>query len=134
MSEKINNKEEESLQIAFSKKPSIYRKYRSFLSRLNDDEKMELIKNIKYSISKLGGYEAAGTLDNPKYSSFRQRYGVIILKRFSEFNDSNNVYVLNLLDLNQTYFSPNAQHNMLSWLERNGWLSSPATVTLKCSH
>jgi len=134
MSEKINQKEEENLPIALNKKPSIYRRYQSLLSRLNDDEKMELVKNIKSTIAKLGGYKAASIIDDPKYSISHQKYGVRILKRFSEFDDSNKEPVLNLLNLNQTYYSPSTQRSMLSWLERNGWLSSPATATLKCNH
>jgi len=134
MSGKNNHKEEINQQATFNKKPSIYRRYRSLLSRLNDDEKMELVKNIQITIAKLGGYKAAGTLDDPKYSTSYQKYGVRILKRFSEFDDSNKEPILNLLNLNQTYYSHNTQRSMLSWLERNGWLSSPATVTIKCNH
>jgi hypothetical protein len=130
MSEKINQKEEENRPIAFNKKPSIYRRYRSLLSRLNDDEKMELVKSIKSTITKLGGYKAAGTLYNSNNRPSVQRFRVNILRKFSEFDDSNKEYVLNLFDLNQIDLKPSTQHNILSWLERNGWLSSPATVTI----
>jgi len=134
MSENVNQKEEKNLPIAFNKKPSIYRRYRSLLSRLNYDEKMELVKNIQITIAKLGGYKAACTLYNSNHRPSVQRFRVNILRKFSEFDDSNKEYVLNLFDLNQIDLKPSTQHNILSWLERIGWLSSPATATLNCNH
>jgi hypothetical protein len=93
------------------------------------NEKMKLLEEVKSVINRLGRCKAAGTIAHAAASACNQSYGVSLLRICTGLDYSNKKLVLELFNIvNQNDFSNRAQDEMLSWLEKNGWLLRTPTV------